>query len=148
MQSKTLGRIMVVDVCNSHGLLIYQLPGFAQEQAVKVAEEAKPDRLITMAVEYPGIEVPAEENVSMNIIFNNKGKADENVDVWVASNRKDGKPKSKPIGLRLWGICSSSEKKEISFEATRIKRSNPENMNSGLRRKRAMDNSRWLRPLL
>jgi uncharacterized membrane protein len=101
------------------GLLICQSPGFAQEQAPKAADEAKPDRLITMAVEYPGIEVPVEENVSMNIIFNNKGKADENVDVWVASKPEGWETKIKTYRFTVMGIyVPSSEKKEISFEAT------------------------------
>ena len=42
-------------------LLLIQPPG------VPLAEEAqKPERLLTMAVEYPGIEVPVGDDVSRN----------------------------------------------------------------------------------
>ena len=46
---------------------------------------AKPDRLITMAVEYPGAKIARDvDEVSMDIIFHNRGKSDENVNLWIA----------------------------------------------------------------
>jgi hypothetical protein len=36
-----------------------------------------------MAAEYPGIVIPADEDVDMDIIFYNKGRQDENVNVWI-----------------------------------------------------------------
>ena len=44
-------------------------------------EEEKPERLITMAAEFPGIIVPTGEDVTMDIIFYNKGKRDEDVNI-------------------------------------------------------------------
>ena len=41
--------------------------GFAQEP-----DEAMPERQVTMAVEYPGIELQAGKDVTMDILFHNK----------------------------------------------------------------------------
>ena len=40
------------------------------------ADEEKPERFITMAAEYPGVEIPIGEDVTMDVIFYNKGKRD------------------------------------------------------------------------
>ena len=48
-------------------------PCFAQENG-----KNRPARSITMAAQYPGVEVHSEEDVSMDIIFHNKGQSDEN----------------------------------------------------------------------
>ena len=57
------------------------LPGLG---LAKDNDKNRPARSITMATEYPGVEVPAEEDVSMDIIFHNKGRSDENVEVWLS----------------------------------------------------------------
>jgi hypothetical protein len=60
-----------------------------QPSCITLAEEAqKPERLLTMAVEYPGIEVTAGDDVSMNLTFHNKGRSGETVDVWVADKTR------------------------------------------------------------
>ena len=41
--------------------------------SAKGKDDSRPARSIFMAAEYPGVEVPVEENVSMDIIFHNKG---------------------------------------------------------------------------
>jgi hypothetical protein len=46
-------------------------------------DENRPDRLVRMAVEFPGVVVAKDENVSMDLLFYNKGKSDENIAVWV-----------------------------------------------------------------
>jgi len=62
-------------------LILFQRPDMAN--AEKGGEPpAKPDRLITMAVEYPGVKIARDvDEVSMDIIFHNKGKSDENVNL-------------------------------------------------------------------
>ena len=47
----------------------------------------KPARLITMALEYPGIEIPAGDDISMDIILHNKGRSDEDVNVAITAKR-------------------------------------------------------------
>ena len=47
--------------------------------SAKENDENRPARSIAMAAEYPGVEVPPDENVSMDIIFHNQGKSDENM---------------------------------------------------------------------
>lgn len=54
------------------------------------ASSALPKRFITMAVEYPGVLVPKDKNeVTMDIVFHNRGKSDENVSVWI-DHKPDG----------------------------------------------------------
>jgi hypothetical protein len=64
-------------------LIFFQLPGMAYA-AENEESEAKPDRLLTIAVEYPEVKVAKDEDeIRMDIIFHNKGKSDENVNVWI-----------------------------------------------------------------
>jgi hypothetical protein len=60
------------------GVGLLALPGLGVAQA---AEDAKPERLLTMAVEYPGIALDTPDDVDMNITFYNKGRTDETVEV-------------------------------------------------------------------
>jgi uncharacterized membrane protein len=83
-----------------------------------VSEEIKPERLITMAVEYPGIELPAGKNVDMDIIFYNKGKSDENVNVWIAEQPKGWETLIKTYKFTVTGVhVPSGENKSLTFEA-------------------------------
>jgi uncharacterized membrane protein len=81
-------------------------------------DEDRPARSIFMAAEYPGIVVPAEENASMDIIFNNKGKSDEMVDVWISEIPKGWKAKIKTYRYSVTGIyVPGGEDKTLTFEA-------------------------------
>ncbi|NIO04726.1 MAG: hypothetical protein GTN74_08940 [Proteobacteria bacterium] len=81
-------------------------------------EEEKPDRLVVMAVEYPGVVVPQEEDVSMDIIFYNKGKSDETVNVEVASVPKGWEARVKTYRFTITGVhVPSGEDKTVTFEA-------------------------------
>lgn len=94
-------------------LPFYQGTCFAQKEA-----EQKPERLVTMAVEYPGIELPAGEDVEMDIIFHNTGKSAENVDVWVAKAPDDWKTVIKTYKFTVTGVhVPSGETKSLDFEA-------------------------------
>jgi len=81
-------------------------------------DEDRPARSIFMAAEYPGIVVPPDENASMDIIFNNKGKSDEMVDVWISEIPKGWKAKIKTYRYTVTGIyVPGGENKTLTFEA-------------------------------
>ncbi|UCD78837.1 MAG: hypothetical protein JSW26_26115 [Desulfobacterales bacterium] len=81
-------------------------------------EDDRPARSIFMAVEYPGVVVPAEENVSMDIIFHNKGKSDENVDVWISDAPAGWKAKIKTYRYTVTGVhVPGGDDKTLTFEA-------------------------------
>jgi uncharacterized membrane protein len=71
-----------------------------------------------MAAEYPGVEVSKGEDVSMDIIFHNKGRQDENVDVWIAEKPKDWQARIKTYRYTVTGVhVPSDESKTLTFEA-------------------------------
>ena len=99
-------------------LIFFQLPDMTNA-AEGGESEAKPDRLITMAVEYPGVKVARdEEEVSMDIIFHNKGKSDENVNVWIAEKPEAWKARIKTYRYAITGVhVPSGADKTVTFEA-------------------------------
>jgi len=81
-------------------------------------KDDRPERDITMAVEYPGVEIPPDEDVSMNIIFHNKGRKHEDVDVWIAEKPEGWKARIKTYRFTVSGIhVPSGEDKTLTFEA-------------------------------
>ena len=83
------------------------------------AEKELPDRLLTMAVEYPSVEISPDENVSMDIIFYNKGKSDENVEVWISNTPEMWNIKIKTYRYAVSAIhVPSDDSKTLTFEAT------------------------------
>ena len=87
------------------------LPGFA-------ADEEKPERLITMAAEYPGVEVPAGDDVSMDIIFHNKGKSDENISVEITQIPAGWAARIKTYKYTITGAhVAAGKDKMLQFEA-------------------------------
>jgi uncharacterized membrane protein len=96
------------------GTVFFRLPStiYGQEN------EKKPARLIEMAAEYTGVEVPAEEDVSMDLIFYNKGRSDENVDVRIASVPEGWTAMVKTYRYTVTGVhVPSGEDKSLTFEA-------------------------------
>ncbi len=88
-------------------------PGFAAGK-----NDNRPDRAISMAAEYPGVEVPLDENVSMDIIFHNKGKRDENMSVRVVEIPDGWKAKIKSYRYTVTGIhVPGGEDKSLTFDA-------------------------------
>ena len=88
-------------------------PGFAAGK-----DDNRPDRAIFMAAEYPGVEVPLDENVSMDIIFHNKGKRDENMSVRVVEIPDGWKAKIKSYRYTVTGIhVPGGEDKSLTFDA-------------------------------
>lgn len=95
------------------GVALTSSPGFATGK-----EENRPARAIFMAAEYPGVEVPLEENVSVDIIFHNKGKRDENMSIRVAEKPAGWKAKIKSYRYTVTGIhVPGGEDKSLTFEA-------------------------------
>jgi uncharacterized membrane protein len=80
--------------------------------------EDRPARSITMAAEYPGVEIPVDENVSMDIIFHNKGKSDENLDIWISEKPEGWQAKVKTYRYSVTGVhVPGGENKTLTFEA-------------------------------
>ncbi len=99
-------------------ILSLSLPSFILGQERKEESEKRPERLVEMAAEYPGVEVPVGENVSMDIILYNKGRSEEYVDVWIVSQPKEWKAKLKTYRFEVKGIhVPSGKDKTLTFEA-------------------------------
>ena len=87
--------------------------------SAKGKDDNRPARSIFMAAEYPGVEVPVEENVSMDIIFHNKGRSDENMNVWIAEKPAGWTVKIKTYRFSVTGIhVPGGDDKALTFEAT------------------------------
>jgi uncharacterized membrane protein len=81
-------------------------------------EVERPERLIEMAAEYPGVEVPPEEDVTMDLIFHNKGRSDENVSVRVVSVPEGWDARVKTYRYTVTGVhVPGGDDKTLTFEA-------------------------------
>jgi len=82
------------------------------------ANENRPERLINMALEYPGIEVAQGQSVSINLLFHNGGKSMEYVQVWVSSKPAGWRTRLKTDQYTVTGLTVPvGEDKSIIFEA-------------------------------
>jgi uncharacterized membrane protein len=98
-------------------VLSFFMPSFLLGQEKK-EDEKKPARLIEMAAEYPIVEVSSGEEVNLDLIFHNKGKSNENVDVWIDSSPKGWKARIKTYQYTVMGVhVPSGEDKRLTFEA-------------------------------
>jgi len=94
-------------------LLIISASSFAQTEKEKL-----PARAISMAAEYPGVEIAKDEDVSLDIIFHNKGRQDEDVEVWISEKPKGWKARIKTYRYTVTGVHVPSNKdKSLTFEA-------------------------------
>ncbi|UCD71841.1 MAG: hypothetical protein JSW70_02290 [Syntrophobacterales bacterium] len=87
-----------------------------------VEEEGKkddrPPRSIAMAPEYTGVIIPPGEDVSMDLIIYNKGKADENIEVAVTSIPKGWKARVKTYNFTVTGAhVENGDTKRLTFFA-------------------------------
>jgi uncharacterized membrane protein len=98
-------------------MILFQLPGITYA-AQNEGPQAKPDRLISMAVEYPGVKIARDvDEVSMDIIFHNKGKSDENVNLWIAEKPPQWKARIKTYRYAVTGVhVPSGQDKTVTFE--------------------------------
>jgi uncharacterized membrane protein len=111
---KKTGRLFIIVSIAILGLQVIQAPGIA------VAEDKKdlPDRLVEMAVQYPGVEVPLDEDVDFELIFYNKGKAEETVIAWVDEKPEGWTAKIKTYKFSVTGIhVPSNDDRTLTFEA-------------------------------
>jgi uncharacterized membrane protein len=90
----------------------------ATAESDKKGDDDRPEREITMSVAYPGVQVTQGDEVSMDIVFHNRGKKDENVSVWIAEQPKEWKTKIKtyPFEVSSLNVPADSEK-TLTFEA-------------------------------
>lgn len=98
--------------------LIFSLWPYVTLGKEDTGKEERPARLLVMGAEYPGVVVPLGEKVNMDLIFNNKGRADESVKVWIASIPKGWKAKIKTYQYTVTGVYVPAGKdKALTFEA-------------------------------
>ncbi len=99
------------------GLLLFN--GFTPVAIAEKEDNAsKPERLIVMAAEFSGVVVPADENVSMDLTFFNKGRSGESIDVWVAEKPKGWDVRIKTYKFTVTGVhVPSGDDKRLTFEA-------------------------------
>jgi uncharacterized membrane protein len=100
--------------------MLIVIQGTGAAFAKEVGETAElPARRVTMAVEYPGVKiVKGEEQVSMDVIFHNKGKSDENVSVRVDDMPDGWNARIKTYRYSVTGVhVPSGKDKSLTFEA-------------------------------
>jgi len=86
--------------------------------AEKTDAAGKPERLLIMAPEYPGVITLQGKEVSMDLNFINKGRTDETVEVKVAQKPEGWKTKIKTYRYMVTGVhVPADEKKSLTFEA-------------------------------
>ena len=113
MKRRKLDKLVMIISLAMVTLMILSASSFAQTEKEKL-----PARAISMAAEYPGVEIAKDEDVSMDIIFHNKGRQDEDVDVWIADKPKGWKARIKTYRYTVTGIhVPSDEDKSLTFEA-------------------------------
>jgi len=95
---------------------LFQLSLYAEVNTK--GDESTPSRLVTLAVEYPGIEVTQGQNINMNIILHNRGKQDENVQVWLSRVPKGWNAQIKTYQYNIRAVnVPASKDKSLNFEA-------------------------------
>jgi uncharacterized membrane protein len=115
MKAIKLSRVTLIIFTTVLGLLLTQGPCLAKDTK---EDESKPERLILMAAEYPGVVVAPDEDVSMDLTFFNKGRKDEDVDVWIAKKPQGWKARIKTYKYTVTGAhVPSGEDKRLTFEA-------------------------------
>ncbi len=96
---------------------------YGQEET---GREVKPDRLVTMAAEYPGVILPKGETLSLDLIFQNQGKLGESVDVWIAEKPEGWDAKIKTYRYAVTGVyVPKGDDKTLTFEAIPAKTTAP-----------------------
>lgn len=109
-------RIHPLAVFIAAGLIALCAPRSAVAEKTEAA--AKPERLLVMAPEYPGIVTAPGKEVSMDLTFINKGRTDETVDVRVAQTPEGWKAKIKTYRYGVTGVyVPADDKKSLTFEA-------------------------------
>lgn len=102
-------------------LLVFFISSFClSAEAKKKAEdyEKLPERALSMAAEFPGIEVPPGEPVNMNITFFNRGKTTESLTLRVTSKPENWRTRFKTETFTVTAVSVPwGEEKTVVFEA-------------------------------
>ncbi len=111
-------RLCVLVVLVVLGLVLSGWASIAAETKKKEDFENRPERSIQMSAEFPGVEVPPGQTVTMSLIFDNKGRSNENVAVSIASVPKGWKARLKSEQYTITGVSVPwGEQKTVTFEA-------------------------------
>ena len=113
MKSGKWNQVLLIIYLVVLGSMIISVSNYAIAEA-----EKKPARAIVMAAQYPGVEISKDEDVSMDIIFHNKGRKDEDVSVWIAEKPKGWQARIKTYRFTVTGIhVPSGDDRSLTFEA-------------------------------
>ncbi len=123
MKAIRLSRVRLFIFTTVLGLLLTQGPCFAKD---KETDENKPERLIIMAAEFPGVVVAPDEDVNLDLTFYNKGRSSEDVDVWIEKRPQGWQARIKTYKYTVTGAhVPSGDDKRLTFEAKPDKGLNP-----------------------
>jgi len=113
MKRRKLDKLFLIISLAMVTLVIISVSSSAEAQKEKL-----PARAISMAAEYPGVEISKDEDVSLDIIFHNKGRNDEDVEVWIAEKPKGWQARIKTYRFTVTGVhVPSDEDKTLTFQA-------------------------------
>ena len=122
MWGKKPDRLYFIAILAVLGLLCLQVSGIAFAQDKKEL----PDRLVEMAVQYPGVQIPMDEDVDFELIFYNKGKAEETVIAWVDEIPEGWTARIKTYKFSVTGIhVPYDDDRTLTFEAQPDKGTKP-----------------------
>ncbi len=111
-------RLCVLVVLVAVGLVLSGWASQAAETKKKEDFENRPERSIQMSAEFPGVQVPPGQTVNMNLLFDNKGRTNENVTVSLASVPKGWRARLKSEQFTITGVSVPwGEQKTVTFEA-------------------------------
>ncbi len=105
---------------------VFHIPDASCSEKEKGSEQS-PDRMVTIAAEYPSIQMArGGEKININVYFRNMGKTDENLNVWLINNYKKWKASLTTFSFNITGVYIPSGKdKAVVFEAEADKDINP-----------------------
>lgn len=113
MKRRKLDKLFLIISLAMVTLVIISVSSSAEAQKEKL-----PARAISMAAEYPGVEISKDDDVSLDIIFHNKGRNDEDVEVWIAEKPKGWQARIKTYRFTVTGVhVPSDEDKTLTFQA-------------------------------
>lgn len=111
MERYKLARVAIAICSMTLAVLSQMHPALAEQ-------EKRPLRSIQMAAEYPGVVVAQGEDVSMDLIFHNKGRTDENVFISLSEVPDGWKAKVKTYRFKVTGVhVQADDDKTVTFEA-------------------------------
>ena len=109
-------RLLALVALVALALVLSGWTSMAAETKKKEDFENRPERSIQTSAEFPGVQVPPGQTVTMNLIFDNKGRTNENVDVSIAAIPKGWKARLKTDQYTVTGVSVPwAEQKIVLF---------------------------------